>query len=226
MRRISRFVLYFILIFVSCTETPAKVGKNKSDSIGDSSIDTATFASSSYINEQRYKRRKKILCSQLSLYDIENLTGNFELRVWLIPSMWDPSILYILKQTKKTWVLYHYQFYTLRATKSSQYYDSPAVDSVEMEPVRPQNETWNRYIRNLMLDSLWNLQTESSIIGKKFEVVDGYRYILEFNDKGKYKYLFYTAPDYFQDKDINHKKFTEFKKLLVDPIIYRGMRNP
>jgi hypothetical protein len=76
------------------------------------------------------------------------------------------------------------------------------------------------------LDILWNLKTESSIKGKTFDVFDGRRYILEFSDKGNYKYLFYTTPEYFNDKDINHKKFTEFKNSFVDPIIYTEMRNP
>ncbi|HTL07411.1 MAG TPA: hypothetical protein VL307_04100 [Chitinophagaceae bacterium] len=95
-----------------------------------------------------------------------------------------------------------------------------------MESVRPQKLDWQAYIKNLKLDSLWDLQTESSIKGKHFAVDDGYRCLLELSDKGRYKYLFYTMPEYFQDKDINHKKFTEFKKNLVDPIIYKGMRNP
>ena len=55
---------------------------------------------------------------------------------------------------------------------------------------------------------------------------DGRRYILEFCDKGKYKYPFYTTPEYLKDKDINHKKFTEFKNSFVDPIIYTEMHNP
>src|SRR5690606_37351817 len=113
-----------------------------------------------------------------------------------------------------------------RATGINNYYDSPLVDSVIMESVRPQKINWQTYINNLRLVSLWNLQTESSIIHKEFNMLDGHRYILEFTDKGKYKYLFYTTPEYFQDKDINHRKFTEFKKYLVDPIIYNGMRNP
>jgi hypothetical protein len=95
-----------------------------------------------------------------------------------------------------------------------------------MESVRPQKTSWQNYIRNLQLDSLWKLQTESSIKGKKFSVTDGHRYLLELGGKGKYKWLFYTMPEYNQDKDINHKKFMEFKKHLVDPIIYKGMHNP
>jgi hypothetical protein len=95
-----------------------------------------------------------------------------------------------------------------------------------MESVRPQKTNWQTYIDNLHLDSLWNFQTESSIKGKTFGMLDGYRYLLELSEMGRYKYLFYTAPDYFQDRDINHKMFTEFKKRLVDPIIYSGMHNP
>jgi hypothetical protein len=153
-------------------------------------------------------------------------TQNFELRMWSIPSMWDPSVLYILKASDTTWTLFHYQYYTLRSTDLNHYYDNPVVDSVVMESVSPQKFSWTTYVRNLQLDSLWNLQTESAIKDKSFGMLDGHRYILEFSNQGKYKYLFYTTPDYFQDKDINHKKFIEFQKRLVDPIIYKGMRNP
>ena len=170
--------------------------------------------------------RKSLLSNRLALYDLEKGTDEFELRLWLFPSMWDPSILYILKAKDTTWTLFHYQYYTLRATGINNYYDSPVVDSVIMESVKPQKTNWQTYINKLQLDSLWNLQTESSIKGKEFNVLDGHRYILEFSNKGKYKYLFYTTPEYFKDKDINHKKFTEFKNSLVDPIIYNGMRNP
>lgn len=176
--------------------------------------------------EQDYLKRKKLLCKQLALYDIEKSTDDFELRVWHFPSMWDPSILYILKAKDTTWTLFHCQYYTLRVTGISDYYDNPVVDSVIMESVRPRKTNWQTYINNLQLDSLWNLQTESSIKEKTFAVLDGHRYILEFNTKGRYKYLFYTTPEYFQNEDINHKKFTEFKKRLVTPIIYKGMVNP
>ena len=107
-----------------------------------------------------------------------------------------------------------------------EYFNNPLVDSVSMESVKPQKIEWKTFIRNLQLDSLWNLQTESSIKGKKFFMLDGHRYLLEFNDKGKYKYLFYTTPEYFQNKDINHQRFTGFKKRLINPIIFKGMRNP
>ncbi len=198
----------------------------KKDSTAITAVDTGIPNRYIYKNEQQYLKRKKLLSKRLALYDIEKGINDFELRLWLFPSMWDPSILYILKGKDTTWTLFHYQYYTLRATGINNYYDSPLVDSVIMESVRPQKINWQTYINNLRLVSLWNLQTESSIIDKEFNMLDGHRYILEFTDKGKYKYLFYTTPEYFQDKDINHRKFTEFKKYLVDPIIYNGMRNP
>ncbi len=175
-----------------------------------------------------------ILCNRLALYDIEKGSDDYELRMWFIPSFWEPSILYILKAKDTTWTLFHYQIYMHTATSEDhhyddpvvEYYDNPLVDSVVMESVRPQKTNWRTYINNLQLDSLGKLQTESSIKGKTFAMLDGHRYLLEISNKGKYKYLFYTNPEYFQDKDINHKSFTDFKKRLVEPIIYKGMRNP
>lgn len=175
-----------------------------------------------------------ILCNRLALYDIEKGTNDFELRIWFIPSMWDPSTLYILKANDTTWTLFHYQIYMHRATSEDhhyddpvvEYYNNPIVDSVVMESVIPQKTNWRTYINNLQLDSLWSLQTESSIKGKTFAMLDGHRYLLEISNERKYKYLFYTNPEYFQDKDINHKRFIDFKKRLIEPIIYNGMRNP
>ena len=226
MIRLAIFLVLFATIFTSCDDASNRTDINKKDSIANSAIDTAISNRYIYKNEQQYLKRKRLLCKRLALYDIEKVTDEFELRLWLFPSMWDPSILYILKGRDSTWTLFHYQYYTLRATGTDNYYENPLVDSVIMESVQPQKQSWTNYINKLQLDSLWNLQTESAIIDKEFRILDGYRYVLEFNNKGKYKYLFYTTPDYFKDKDINHKKFMDFIKYLIDPIIYPGMRNP
>lgn len=220
------YFLFFVTAFISCNNTSKQADINKKDSSAAIVLDTSITNSYSYKEEQDYLKRKRLLSKRLALYDLEKDTSDFELRMWLFPSMSDPSILYILKAKDTTWTLFHYQYYTLRATGNNNYNDSPNVDSVIMESVRPQKTSWQAYISNLQLDSLWKLETESSIKGKTFGVLDGHRYLLEFNNKGKYRYLFYTTPEYFQDKDINHKKFTEFKKHFVDPIIYNGMRNP
>jgi hypothetical protein len=226
MKRIIFYLLLLATVFISCNDTSKQTGINEKDSSTITVVDTAITNSYIYKSEQQYLKRKSLLSNRLALYDIEKGSDDFELRLWLFPSMWDPSILYILKGKDTTWTLFHYQYYTFRTTGFNNYYDNPIVDSVIMESVRPQKTNWQAYINNLQLDSLWNLQTESSIKGKEFNMLDGHRYILEFSNKGKYKYLFYTTPEYFKDKDINHKKFTEFKNFLVDPIIYNGMRNP
>lgn len=210
----------------ACNDAGRKGAVVAKDTLAKKSSGVSPENTFEYKIEQDYLQRKRNLCKKLALYDIEKGTDDFELRMWLIPSMWDPSILYILKGQDTTWTLFHYQFYTLRATDQYHYYDNPLVDSVVMESVMPQKTNWTTYIKNLQLDSLWSLKTESAITGKSFGVLDGHRYLLEFNKRGQYKYLFYTAPEYFQDRDINHKRFTEFKARLVDPIIYKGMRNP
>ena len=224
LRRLTYLLTTFLI--TSCVDRSNHSFNVKKDSVSSNKLDTSITNSFSYQNEQEYLKRKRLLSKRLALYDLENGTEAFELRVWLIPSMWDPSILYILKAKDTSWTLYHYQFYTYRATDPNHYYDDPLIDSVVMESVRPLKTNWNTYIQNLQLDSLWNLQTESSIKGKTFRRVDGHRYLLELSAKRKYKYLFYTTPEHFQDKDINHKKFTDFIDNLVDPIIYKGMHNP
>jgi hypothetical protein len=224
----------FLIFLTCCNGTGKQLDTGKKDSTSIMKVDTSITTSYSYKNEQEYLKRKEMLCNRLALYDIAKGMDDYELRMWFIPSMWDPSILYILKAKDTTWTLFHYQVYMHRSTSEDhkyddpvvEYFNNPLVDSVEMESVRPQKMDWNTYINNLQLDSLWNLQTESLIKGKTFAMLDGHRYLLEFTGKGKYKYLFYTAPEYFQDKDVNHKSFTNFKKRLVDPIIYKGMRNP
>jgi len=220
------YLLFFSSLLISCNNNSKLNGEHENEGANSNKLDTSITNSYIYQTEQEQLKRKRVLCKKLALYDIENATEDFELRIWLVPSMWDPSILYILKGKDTTWTLFHYQYYTRRATDLNQHYDSPNVDSVIMESVRPQKTSWKKYIDNLQLDSLWNLKTESEIKGKSFGVVDGHRYIIEFNNKGKYKYLFYTMPEYFQEKDNNHKRFIEFQKRLIDPIIYKGMRNP
>ncbi len=223
----KRLLTYSIVLFhFACNETSKQTETSNKNSSTVTAIDTAITNSYSYKNEQEYLERKRILSNRLALYDLEKGTNNFELRIWFIPSMWDPSILYVLKANDTTWTLFHYQYYTLKVTGPKSDYNNPLVDSVSMESVKPQKTNWQTYINNLQLDSLWSLKTESSIKGKSFGVCDGYRCLLEISDKGKYKYLFYTQPEYFQDKDINHKKFLEFRKRLIEPIIYRGMHNP
>jgi hypothetical protein len=233
MLRQSFYLFFIVTAFISC-DNPGKQSDVEKDSASITKTDTSITNSYSYKDEQDYLKRKRILCDRLALYDIQKGSDSLELRMWLIPSMWDPSILYILKGKGSRWTLFHYQIYLHTATSEDHYYDDPVieyfnnpiVDSVAMESVRPQKTNWQTYISNLQLDSLWSLQTESSIKGKTFGMLDGYRYLLELSEKGRYKYLFYTAPDQFQDRDINHKKFAEFQKRLVEPITFKGMHNP
>ena len=226
MRRATLILLVLTIFIQACSDTSKKVDRPSRDTSDKAAKDTSSTHNFSYKNEQEHLSRKRQLSNILALYDIEKGGPEYELRMWFIPSMWDPSILYILKKSDTAWTLFHYQFYTLRSTDPDHYYDNPVIDSIVMESVRPQKTDWKTYINNLWLDSLWNLQTESSIKNKTFVMLDGHRYLLEFRDKGKYKYLFYTTPEYFKDKDSNHKRFAEFKKRLVDPVVYKGMRNP
>lgn len=223
---VKQFIFVCLTIFIACNDQSGKDTIAKRDTLDVAKQATSIADSFVYEIEQRHLKRKRHLCERLALYDLEKATGNFELRIWMLPSMWDPSILYILKGKDSTWTLLHYQYYTLSVTNPNYHWDDPLIDSVAMESVKPQKISWRTYIDNLQLDSLWYLQTESAIKGKEFSVVDGHRYLLEFNDQGKYKYVFFTTPEYFQEKDINHKRFTTFKKRLVEPIIYRGMHNP
>jgi len=226
MQRPILILLFLSTLLTACGNHTADNKATNVDTSKRAAPDTVVAKDWAFENEQEYLSRKRQLCSKLALYDIEKGSLDYELRMWLIPSMWDPSILYVLKKSGSLWTLFHYQFYAMRMTDPNQYYSNPVVDSVVMQSVRPQRTNWEDYIDKLQLDSLWNLQTESSIKDKKFGMLDGHRYLLEFNKGGRYKYVFYTTPEYFQEKDINHKRFTEFKKRLVDPIIYKGMRNP
>lgn len=226
MQRSILILLILSTLLAACGDHTADNKTPNVDTSKRAASDTVVAKDWAFENEQEYLSRKRQLCSKLALYDIEKGSLDYELRMWLIPSMWDPSILYILKRSDSLWTLFHYQFYAMRLTDPNKYYSNPVVDSVVMESVRPQKTDWKDYINNLQLDSLWNLQTESSIKDKTFGMLDGHRYLLEFNNGGRYKYVFYTTPEFFKDKDINHKKFTEFKKRLVDPIIYNAMRNP
>jgi hypothetical protein len=228
------YAFLFVTFLTCCNDTSRQTGSNKKNSISTTKADTSITSSYSYKDEQEHLKRKRILCNRLALYDIGKGVDEYELRMWFIPSMWQPSILYVLKAKDTTWTLFHYQIYMHRATSEDhhfddpvvEYFNNPLVDSVAMQSVRPQKTNWQTYIKDLHLDSLWNFHTESSIKGKTFVMLDGHRYLLEFSEKGKYKYLFYTTPEYFHDKDINHKNFISFKRRLVEPIIYKGMRNP
>jgi len=173
-------------------------GKTTIDTLKKTASDTVEAKSWAFRTEQMDLSRKRQLSSKLALYDLEKSSPDYELRMWFIPSYWDPYILYVLKRSDSLWTLFHYQFYTLRATDPNHYYDNPVVDSVVMESVRPQRTNWATYINNLQLESLWDLQTESSIKGKDFGMLDVDRYLLEFNKKGRYKYVFYTMPEFFR----------------------------
>lgn len=228
------FLTFLLTLLISCSNKTKNTPSTKQENISGLKQDTSITNSYSYRNEQDYLNRKNIICDRLGLYDIEKGTDSLELRLWYIPSFWDPSIMYLLKVKDSRWTLFHYQIYLHTSTSEDHQYDDPAieyfnnpiVDSVDMESVSPQKTDWNTYINNLQLDSLWGLQTESSIKGKTFNMLDGHRYLLEIKKIGAYKYLFYTAPDFFKSQDDNHRKFTAFINRLVNPIIYKGMRNP
>ena len=140
--------------------------------------------------------------------------------------MWDPSILYVLKRKESNWKLLHYQYYTSGKIDSGESFDNPIIDSIIMKSVVPREITWGMYVEDLDLDSLWSMVTESEIDGKKFGVLDGSRSLLELREGKNYKYLYYTQPNAFIDKDDNHKRFVKFRRRIIDPIIYNGMRNP
>ncbi len=148
MQRLISILFFLTILTQSCKNDGAKTNLAIKDSSSKTLTDTSLLNNFTYKNEQEQLSRKRKLCDRLALYDIEKGTPNFELRMWLIPSMWDPSILYILKANDTTWTLFHYQYYTLRSTDPNRYYDNPAVDSVVMESVRPQKTSWAVYIKN------------------------------------------------------------------------------
>jgi hypothetical protein len=221
-----RLILIPITIFIlACNDNKTISSERKNiDSLSLANIDTPITNRFAYKLEQKHLDRIKDISKKLGLYDLQKGTETFELRMWLIPSMWDPSILYVLKRNDSTWTLFHYQYYCIQPEYKNYY--TPNIDSVNMESVRPQKINWASYIRQLQLDNLWLLKTESSIKDKSFGVLDGNIYLTELSDKGKYKYLYYTIPETYQEKDTNHRRFIEFKKRLIDPIIYNGIRNP
>jgi hypothetical protein len=219
-------LLLVLGIIPGCRNAETKPHILKNDSLKRSGLDSISAGNFALENEQHYLARKTKLCKELGLYDLQTESVSFELRMWNFPSMWDPSILYVLKKKDSIWTLFHSQYYIFRSTDPMKYSGGPVVDSAVMESVRPQKISWTEYINNLRLDSLWNMKTESAIQGKTFEVVDGSRSLLEIRAANTYKYLFYTVPTAFIEKDDNHKRFVEFKKRMVEPIIYRGMRNP
>jgi hypothetical protein len=212
------------MCFSACNNTSKQPNKFTKNTIAIPAKDTSVTGSFIYKEEQRYFHIKNALCNSLALYDIEKTSGNFELRLWFFNSIWSPNDLYILKKIDSVWTVFNYRLYVhyLPRTNNTDY-NNPVIDSVMMESVRPQKINWQSYIKNLQLDSLWNLQTESSMKGQDFGITDGYRCLLELSDKERYKYLFYTEPEYFQKKEINHKKFIEFENHLIQPILSKRM---
>jgi hypothetical protein len=210
------------VLFLSCKDWSRNYKVPDKDNLNKGSIDTSLTNSSSYKLEQKTLAEIRKLTKELSLYDLKNETIDYELRAWKMRT-YEPSILYVLKCSDSIWTLRHYQYYH----RSENFDDSPPIiDSVIMETVKPQKMAWSNYIKQLNLDSIWNLKTESAIKGKSFEVLDGWIWLLEISNKKDYKYFYYTVPEFFKDKDINHKNFTDFIKRLIEPIIYNGMINP
>ena len=213
-----------ILFFASCKTKAKEIIIANSDSVKLAQLDTAKFNKSEYTSELNELNHIKSLSSKLGLYNLVKQTDGYELRLWLFHSMMEPGLLYILKGKDSTATIFHYQIYCSHSINAD--YLNPNIDSAKMETLKPHHESWSKYFQELQLDSLFYLKTQSEIKDKSFGMLDGYAYTLEINDSGKYKYLRYSAPEYFQEKDINHKKFIKFKEKLVNPLIYNGMINP
>jgi hypothetical protein len=124
----QHFYLFFIVIVFASCKDPGKQPDFKKNSSSTPKIDTSITNGYSYREEQDYLKRKRILCDRLAMYDIEKGTDSMELRMWFIPSMWDPIILYILKGKGSRWTLFHYQIYMHTATSEDHYYDDPVTD--------------------------------------------------------------------------------------------------
>src|SRR5215213_10011861 len=108
-------ILLFLAVFIQACSYP-----NQKVESGDGTVSNVTkptsLTKSFGFSDQKYLSRKRHLSRKLDLYDIEKGVPEYELRMWLIPSMWDPSILYVLKKSDAVWTLFHYQFYTMRST--------------------------------------------------------------------------------------------------------------
>ncbi|RYE58249.1 MAG: hypothetical protein EOP48_03950 [Sphingobacteriales bacterium] len=219
------FLFCVVFVVAGCADSNKQSSKNTMDSVLSKESDSSIFSNEKYVTEQEFLAEKALLCGSLSLYNLSSQDVNFELRLWNFPSMWDPSILYVLKRHDSVWTLFHYEYYRMRILPRN-YKAGPIVDSVVMESLIPLEESWVSYIANLRLDSLWSMKTESDIKDKQFNVVDGSRSLLELREGPKYKYLFYTMPQAFVDKDINHKQFVAFRERLIQPLLYNGIRNP
>jgi hypothetical protein len=219
-----RCTFWCILFFASCKTKVKESAVANSDSMKLAQLDTTKFDKFEYQLELKELNHIKSLSAKLGLYNLVEQTEGYELRLWLFHAMMEPGLLYILKGKDSTATIFHYQIYCSHSTNAD--YLNPSIDSVAMESLKPQRESWSKYFQELQLDSLFYLKTQSEIKGKNFGMLDGHFYLLEVNDSGKYKYLRYSAPDHFQEKDINHKKFIRFKEKFVNPLIYNGMINP
>jgi hypothetical protein len=179
------------------------------------------------IDFEEYEIKKRV-CAELGLYDIEQSRDSIEIRVWDEPSMWEPHQLYILKGKdtawKAIWYLY-YQRHNNYETGDYKYWDAhqmPVIDSFKAETLSPKQIGWNNYVRDINIDSIWHLLSQSELKGD-YSCLDGYTYTFEIKDKLRYKTIRYRCPN--GRKELNHVKITKLFQKIIGPLQYEGMYN-
>lgn len=171
---------------------------------------------------------KKKLCKRLSLYDIEISGDSIEVRFWIEPALYSPSQLYILKGTNSDWTVLHYILFERQINpgkddlKTWDGVKNPRLDSIKMETLSPFKMTWESYISQLDIDSLWTLPSQSELEGS-FGGLDGVSYSIELTDKNRYKLIHYSNPSSHVDKDINFRRFIDFQDKIIGPLSYNKM---
>lgn len=175
-----------------------------------------------------YSTNKKIT-TQLSLSDISVNKDSLEIRFWVAPALYGPIQLYILKCRDSVWSLTQNLIYlkTFDPEKDDYRkwdgYKNPFVDSVFIRQLKPVGVSWDNYIDQLKIDSLWTLKSQSEFDGK-FGALDGISYSLEISDRQRYKFVHYNNPYSHTDEDESHRRIMEFEGKLFYKLNLEGVR--
>jgi len=221
-----KYVIYLSFLLLGCKTRTGPELESSVDAFQLKRIIADTTKSIDAKIEFEEYQVKKLLCSELGIYELENSQDSLELRLWYEPSIWEPHMLYIIKGNDTLWKAIRYIFYQRRNNFETQdykvwnAYKDPIIDTLKAETLFPAEMSWRNYISILQIDSLWMFPSQSELKGS-YGCVDGSGYTVEIKDRIRYKAFHYQCARGI--KELHHEKFTELVENIIAPLSLKGM---
>lgn len=200
---IKKFWIFLVIIFfLSCKEEKSTNRNNPSLNLPKTDITHLP-------NNIHYEVKNKIV-NELILNKLENGVDSFELRLWTKIEVSNGGNILVIKKINDAWTCLEYSYLETRKDYKGEqnvigYVTSFTIDTFWVKKLQPLSD-WENFLTEINKENIYELPTQSDIIGWKDIVTDGYTYNIEFATKNNYRFYTYNCPDIYEDdfKECQH----------------------